>query len=61
MISSLITIIRKIPLVIHILIGGCLGSFFAAVCPEQSWIGIFGELFVKALKSVAPLDRKSVV
>jgi serine/threonine transporter len=55
MISSLITIIRKIPLVIHILIGGCLGSFFAAVCPEQSWIGIFGELFVKALKSVAPL------
>lgn len=47
---------KKIPLVVQIIIGLILGIFAAIYFPQQlNFISIFGELFVKALKSVAPL------
>lgn len=47
---------KKIPLVAQIIQGLILGIVLAYFCPnEASWISIFGEIFVKALKSVAPL------
>lgn len=48
--------LKKIPLVIQIIFGLVIGVILAAIAPESAkWITIFGDLFVKALKSVAPL------
>lgn len=32
-----------------------LGAIFGIVCPEQQWIGIFGDIFIGALKALAPV------
>ncbi len=54
--STIINIYKKVPLVVQIIIGMVIGVLLAYFCPTQvSGITIFGELFVKALKSVAPL------
>ena len=42
-------------LIIRILIGLVVGIVLAFVCPKAAWIGIFGDLFVGALKAVAPV------
>lgn len=41
--------------VIKIVVGIILGTIIACVCPEASWIRVFGDLFVGALKAIAPM------
>ena len=42
-------------LIVRILIGLALGTVLALLVPDAGWIGIFGSLFVGALKGVAPV------
>ena len=46
---------NKISLVLRILIGLVLGVILGLLVPGQEWISIFGEVFVGALKGVAPV------
>ena len=52
------SIIKKwnsLSLIVRILIGLGIGAVLGFVCPGASWIGVLGELFVGALKSIAPI------
>ncbi len=42
-------------LILRILLGLMTGAFLALVAPRWTWIGIFGTLFVSALKAIAPI------
>ena len=42
-------------LIVRILIGLALGTVLALLVPDAGWIGIFGSLFVGALKGIAPV------
>ena len=54
--NSIIAIYKKVPLVAQIILGMLVGVALAYFVPtEAGFVSIFGELFVKALKSVAPL------
>ena len=54
--SFMIAFYKRVPLVLQICVGVLLGVVFAYFYPKQmTWITLFGDLFVKALKSVAPL------
>ena len=41
--------------VIKIIVGIILGTIVSLVFPKASWLGVFGNLFVGALKAIAPL------
>ncbi|MBR4423534.1 MAG: serine/threonine transporter SstT [Mailhella sp.] len=45
---------NSVSLIIRIVIGIIAGTILAFVTPGATWIGIFGEVFVGALKAVAP-------
>lgn len=45
----------NISLVIRILIGLIIGAMLGLVCPQVAAIGILGDIFVGALKAIAPL------
>lgn len=45
----------KLSLVLRIVIGLVIGAALALLCPGAKFIGIFGTLFVSALKAIAPL------
>ena len=54
--NSLIRTIRKIPLINQIAVGLVIGILLAVFLPGAvPVVSIFGDLFVKALKGVAPL------
>lgn len=56
MTKKLIWLYKKVPLVLQIVIGMCVGIALAYFCPNKaSDVELFGKLFVSALKSVAPL------
>ena len=58
--TPLFAVYKKVPLVLQIVIGLIIGTLLAVFCPEPfSFLKSFGELFVKALKSVAPLLVKN--
>lgn len=42
-------------LIIRILVGLVLGLILALLCPGQTWLAIFGDIFVNALKAIAPV------
>lgn len=42
-------------LILRIFIGIVIGAILGVLIPSQSWLGIFGEVFVGALKAVAPV------
>ena len=46
---------NSISLIIRILCGLILGAILGLLIPGQEWISIFGELFVGALKAIAPV------
>ena len=52
---SIIKKYTETSLVLRIVIGLILGLILALIFPKQEWIGIFGTLFVGALKAVAPV------
>ena len=45
----------SISLVLRILIGLIVGAILGFLVPSQEWISIFGDMFVGALKGVAPV------
>lgn len=47
--------IMKIPLVLRILIGLIIGILLGLFLPKADFIGIFGTLFITALKAIAPV------
>ena len=47
--------IRKIPLVVKIFIGLIFGIILGLLIPNIDFIGIFGKLFISALKAIAPV------
>ena len=54
--SPLAQTLNKVPFILQIIIGLCLGIVFALVYPyDQTVLPAFGTLFVKALKAVAPI------
>ncbi len=46
---------NSVSLVLRIVIGLVIGAVLALLVPEQAWIGIFGDIFVGALKAIAPI------
>lgn len=46
---------NSVSLVLRIVIGLVIGAALALLCPKQAWIGIFGDIFVGALKAIAPI------
>lgn len=46
---------NSVNLILRILIGMLVGIALAFICPNVSWIPIFGTLFVGALKAIAPV------
>ena len=46
---------NSVSLILRIALGLVLGAVLAMVCPGASWLGELGNLFVGALKSVAPV------
>lgn len=49
------TKLGKIPLVVKILIGLIVGIILGLTIPSVEFIGIFGKLFISALKAIAPV------
>lgn len=54
-INTIIKKYNKSNLILRILIGIIIGIVLAIFCPKLTWIGLFGQLFVGALKAVAPM------
>ena len=52
---SLVKKWNSLSLIIRILIGLVIGAVLGLTLPGLSWIGVLGELFVGALKAIAPL------
>lgn len=46
---------RSISLIVRIIIGLFFGSILGLVVPEWTWLGILGDLFIGALRAIAPL------
>ena len=46
---------NSMSLIFRILIGLIIGAILGFVVPKASWIGVPGELFVGALKAIAPI------
>ena len=54
--GSFFKFFNKIPFILHIVIGMVLGILLALVLPEgQDFVFQLGDLFVSALKAIAPL------
>jgi Na+/serine symporter len=47
-------------LILRILCGLIIGAILGLLVPKLTWIGILGELFVGALKAIAPPLRSSM-
>ena len=55
MIKKIIYKYNNVNLVSRIFIGIILGVIFAVLIPSQTWISVIGDLFVGALKAIAPM------
>ena len=53
--SALVKKWAGVSLILRIFIGLVIGAVLALLVPDWTWIGIFGKLFVGALKAVAPI------
>ena len=53
--SALVKKWAGVSLILRIFIGLVVGAVLALLVPDWTWIGIFGKLFVGALKAVAPI------
>ena len=53
--GDLVRIYNSASLILRIFIGIVLGAVLGMFFPKFSWIGIFGDLFVGALKAIAPV------
>ncbi len=46
---------NSMSLILRILIGLVIGAILGFIAPKLTWIGVFGDLFVGALKAIAPI------
>ena len=53
--KKIVQIWKSIPSLVKIIIGLALGIILGLVAPGASWISVFGDVFVGALKAVAPV------
>lgn len=53
--GDLVRVYNSASLILRIFIGIVLGAVLGMFLPKFSWIGIFGDLFVGALKAIAPI------
>ena len=53
--GDLVRVYNSASLILRIFIGIVLGAVLGMFLPKFSWIGIFGDLFVGALKAIAPV------
>ena len=53
--GDLVRVYNSASLILRICIGIVLGAVLGMFLPKFSWIGIFGDLFVGALKAIAPV------
>ena len=53
--SKLLAKWTSISLILRIFIGLVIGAALALLVPGWTWVGIFGKLFVSALKAIAPV------
>ena len=53
--GDLVRVYNSASLILRIFIGIVLGAVLGMFFPKFSWIGIFGDLFVGALKAIAPV------
>lgn len=53
--GDLVRVYNSASLILRIFIGIVLGAVLGMFLPQFSWIGIFGDLFVGALKAIAPV------
>ena len=53
--SKIVAAYNKTSLILRILIGIVIGALFGILIPSQLWLGVLGDLFVGALKAVAPV------
>ena len=54
--SAIVSIYRKVPLILQICIGLLLGIVLALVIPgDQVIVPLFGQMFIGALKGIAPI------
>ena len=53
--SSVISAYSSVSLILRILIGIIVGAILGLVVPNAAWISVFGDLFVGALKAIAPV------
>ena len=54
-IKSLVEKYNSINLVTRIFVGIIVGVILAIIIPKQDWITVLGDLFVGALKAIAPM------
>ena len=53
--KKIVSTYNKISLILRIIIGIVIGVFLAALVPSAGWVALMGELFVGALKAIAPV------
>ena len=53
--KQITAVYNGISLIIRIAVGIVIGALLALICPGAAWIGILGDMFVGALKAVAPV------
>ena len=53
--KNIVNAYNSISLILRIVIGIIIGSLLGILLPTQTWIGILGDLFVGALKAIAPV------
>ena len=53
--NKLVSRYNSVSLIVRIVIGMIIGLILALLCPGAQWISLFGDLFVGALKAIAPI------
>ena len=53
--NKLVSRYNSVSLIVRIVIGMIIGLILALICPGAQWISLFGDLFVGALKAIAPI------
>ena len=56
LIGSVVGFYNSVSLIIRIIIGIAVGTVLGLVFPGASWLAVFGDLFVGALKAIAPVS-----
>ena len=53
--KNIVNVYNRTSLIIRIIIGLVIGALLGLLCPGITWLGTLGDLFVGALKAIAPV------